>query len=273
MPVRSPHRRVPPRTSCAHTATSAASRQHRQPDPDRNVSDADHHRQPVPPSRPHCPAGALTVAKRSRPKVHCTLHRRPTPTRTDPRPDTTTGPISPRRVHQDIDNTCVTSTPEPIRPFVHTTQPRCMSRTGCSGLERRDHRRRGPVPVLGDDDVRLAHTRGPSRRRPRGAEGSPRRRPARRAGLAQVAHHGLAVGALLRATVQLADRDHRDLGSHASSFSRPGTPRPPAGGTPHRLTGTHQLQMIDDDQAQVVLLLQTPALRGSPSSTCSGSRR
>ena len=92
----------------------------------------------------------------------------------------------------------------------------------------------GAVAVLGDDEVGLAGARRlASRRRPRGAAGSPCRRPARssrtRAGRTAC---GRLSRALLGATVELAERDDRDLELLGQQLQRAGElARPPAGGS------------------------------------------
>ena len=79
-------------------------------------------------------------------------------------------------------------------------------------------------------------------------------------GLAEVAHHRTLVRALLRATVQLGDRDdgHLELLREELEGTRELRDLLLAG--LDALAGRHELQVVDDHELQVVPLLEPPAL-------------
>ena len=71
---------------------------------------------------------------------------------------------------------------------------------------------------------------------------------------------GRFVGALLGATVELRDRDHRDLELLGQQLDLPGELRDLELAGLDLLARRHQLQVVDDDEPQVVALLEPPGL-------------
>ena len=77
-----------------------------------------------------------------------------------------------------------------------------------------------------------------------------------RAGLAQVAHHRALVRALLGTTVELGERDDRDVELLGEQLDLPGELRDLDLAGLDLLAAGHQLEVVDHDQPQVVALLE-----------------
>ncbi len=80
------------------------------------------------------------------------------------------------------------------------------------------------------------------------------------AGLTQVGHRRLLVLPLLRTTVQLRQRDDRDADLLREELERTGELGDLLLSRLDLLARRHELQVVDDDELEVVLLLEPPAL-------------
>ncbi|MPM36485.1 hypothetical protein SDC9_83083 [bioreactor metagenome] len=129
-------------------------------------------------------------------------------------------------------------------------------------LEGDGHRLGRPVAVLGDDDVGLTDAVGLVLVVVVVAvdEDDYVRVLLQRAGLSQVGHRGALVVALLRVSVQLRDRDHRQLQFLGEQLHLPGELGHLQLAGLDLLTGAHQLQVVENDQLEVVLLLEPAGL-------------
>ena len=82
-----------------------------------------------------------------------------------------------------------------------------------------------------------------------------------RARLAEVGHHRPLVGALLGATVELRERDDRDLELLGEQLDLAGELRDLDLAGLDLLAAGHQLEVVDHDQPEVVALLEPAGLR------------
>src|SRR5690606_16075251 len=82
-----------------------------------------------------------------------------------------------------------------------------------------------------------------------------------RSTFAQITHLRLLVAALLRTTVQLRDRDDRNLEFLREELERTRELGDLLLTRLDALAGAHELEIVDDDQLEVVALLEAAALR------------